>query len=998
MRGERLSDFSASVCISHCQCARAYTGTLVTKRTMAANVEANCTVLIAFNKATQGQSPEDLRAQMESSDDKVKISAIKSLILMMVNGEKPGPGAMMHVIRFCINTRNKQLKKILYVFWEIVKKYDEDGKLLTEMILVCNAIRNDLIHANEYVRGSTLRFLCKLKEAELLEPLVPAIKDNLEHRVAYVRRNAVLCIHSLYKTFPDLVPDAPEEVEKFLNAESDLSARRNGFLMLFQADPSRAMNFLAEKEESIAKYGDGFQLVVLELIRKVCREDITQKGRFIMTVYNLLNSDSHAVAYEAAWTLVSLSSAATAVRAAAAAYSRLLSSSQSDNNIKMIVLDRLAILIKDHKKLVQENIMDVARALGSPNMDICSKTMDIILSLISSKNVDEVVLLLKKEIMKTQDAGVDKDGKYRQLLVHAIHQIAVRFPAVAQNVVPVLLEFLGSDGGLEVILFIREIMKEYPHLQASVLEQLGVSTMSVRNPSVMRAILWIFGEYSLTRELIESNWAIMMEALGPLPLKPKAKKVQDDVPPESIDDQPRTTVTVLADGTYATQTNLAALPENDLDAEDDRNPLRTMITEGNFFLGACFCASLSKMLSRAALVYPEGWCSADVKRLQVEGMLVMCSMVRLGQTLVAASKRIDLDSFERIAMWLRVLSDPISSSCMREAFIEDCGKVFDEMVKDRRLEKGGGKPDKEDDENQSKIVTQPDSLITFRQLRERRLFGAKEVDLDDEADISKATGVGDARFDFRERLKKVYQLTGFADPLYAEAYVTVHDYDIVVEVLVMNRTPQTLTNITIELATMGDLKIVERPQSFTLGPHDRKIVKTNIKVSSTETGHIFGNLVFDSSTRAENTVLNLHNIRVDIMDYIKPANCTEEKFRSMWAEFEWENKVAVNTSSSNLHEFLEHIMSVTNMNCLTPPKAIAGSCNFLAANLYARSIFGEDALVNVSVECVKTRTAKGEVVRTIGAIRIRSKTQGIALSLGDRITMEQKKGPAEDSK
>ncbi len=36
--------------------------------------------------------------------------------------------------------------------------------------------------------------------------------------------------------------------------------------------------------------------------------------------------------------------------------------------------------------------------------------------------------------------------------------------------------------------------------------------------------------------------------------------------------------------------------------------------------------------------------------------------------------------------------------------------------------------------------------------------------------------------------------------------------------------------------------------------------------------------------------------------------------------------------------------------CLPPPSALEGDCGFLAANLYARSVFGEDALVNVSVE------------------------------------------------
>jgi Coatomer beta subunit appendage platform len=49
------------------------------------------------------------------------------------------------------------------------------------------------------------------------------------------------------------------------------------------------------------------------------------------------------------------------------------------------------------------------------------------------------------------------------------------------------------------------------------------------------------------------------------------------------------------------------------------------------------------------------------------------------------------------------------------------------------------------------------------------------------------------------------------------------------------------------------------------------------------------------------------------------------------------------------------------------------------------SVFGEDALVNVSVE--KKDDNKGKLA---GYIRIRSKTQGIALSLGDRITSVQR--------
>lgn len=37
----------------------------------------------------------------------------------------------------------------------------------------------------------------------------------------------------------------------------------------------------------------------------------------------------------------------------------------------------------------------------------------------------------------------------------------------------------------------------------------------------------------------------------------------------------------------------------------------------------------------------------------------------------------------------------------------------------------------------------------------------------------------------------------------------------------------------------------------------------------------------------------LNDIHIDIIDYIRPAVCFDSAFRSMWAEFEWENKVLI---------------------------------------------------------------------------------------------------------
>merc|ERR1712233_118786 len=198
---------------------------------------------------------------------------------------------------------------------------------------------------------------------------------------------------------------------------------------------------------------------------------------------------------------------------------------------------------------------------------------------------------------------------------------------------------------------------------------------------------------------------------------------------------------------------------------------------------------------------------------------------------------------------------------------------------------------------------QPDSPINFLQLSKLdSLVGAGDM-LD--LSLTQALGTGKiSKADFASsKLSKVTQLTGFSDPVYAEAYVNVNQYDIVLDVLIVNQTRDTLQGCTLELATLGDRNVV---------------------------------------------VLN--DIHVDIMDYIVPASCTETEFRSMWAEFEWENKVSVNTTVSNLADYLAGLLKSTNMKCLTPAKALSGECGFMAANLYAKSIFGEDALANVSLE------------------------------------------------
>lgn len=144
---------------------------------------------------------------------------------------------------------------------------------------------------------------------------------------------------------------------------------------------------------------------------------------------------------------------------------------------------------------------------------------------------------------------------------------------------------------------------------------------------------------------------------------------------------------------------------------------------------------------------------------------------------------------------------------------------------------------------------------------------------------------------------RTIQLTGYSDPIYAECQVHVHQYDIRLEVTVMNQTADTLQALGIEFSTHGDLKLTERPQQYNIGPHAQIVIAANVKVSSTENGIIFGSIVYDIAGAVQSERRNcvvLNEIHIDVIDYIAPGQCQDSEFRTMWADFEWENKIAVN--------------------------------------------------------------------------------------------------------
>ncbi|KAG8769704.1 coatomer subunit beta, partial [Serendipita sp. 398] len=421
-------------------------------------------------------SSQELRSALEKGSDEVKIDTLRKIIISTLNGNDQ-PAALMPIIQFVLPSKNKQLKKLLHFYWEVCRKKDDQGKLKQEMILVCNAIRNDLQHPNEYIRGATLRFLQKIKEPELLEPLVPTCRQCLEHRHSYVRKNAVLAILTIYQSFEHLIPDAPELIQNFLSSESDTTCKRNAFVFLINVATPKAVEYTLSVYDQVGIFEELMQLA----------------PKWIRLVFELLNVSSHAVKYDAATTLTTLTQNPAAVKAAATAFAELVAK-ESDNNVKLIALDRIETLHSKHEHVLDNLAMDILGVLTSTDMEVRRKAVKISLSMVTSRNVQDVVLFLKKQLTKTLEQEYEKNVEYRQLLIQSIHVCAIRFSEVAASVVHAMMEFLGdssNSAAVDVIAFVREVVEKFPNLRQSIIEKLLATFPDIKSGKVYRGALWI---------------------------------------------------------------------------------------------------------------------------------------------------------------------------------------------------------------------------------------------------------------------------------------------------------------------------------------------------------------------------------------------------------------------------------------------------------------------------------------------------------------------------
>ena len=204
----------------------------------------------------------------------------------------------------------------------------------------------------------------------------------------------------------------------------------------------------------------------------------------------------------------------------------------------------------------------------------------------------------------------EKNSDYRQLLINAIHQLAIKFVEVAANVIDLLLDSiadLNSTAAYEVITFVKEVVEKFPDLRETILKRLILALPHVKSGKVFRGALWVIGEYALEESLIQDSWKYIRGSIGEVPiltseLKQKKRTTEDgqqiEGDQEEEDGKPRRKgPVVLPDGTYATETALTSETTDGSESES-KTPIRKQILGGDFYLGAVLSSTLVKLILR----------------------------------------------------------------------------------------------------------------------------------------------------------------------------------------------------------------------------------------------------------------------------------------------------------------------------------------------------------------------------------------------------------------
>ena len=330
----------------------------------------------------------------------------------------------------------------------------------------------------------------------------------------YVRKTAAVCVAKLYDIAPDLVEERgfietlhdlisdsnPSVVANSVAALSEISETSGRDVMKISA--SVLQKLLAALNEC-TEWG---QVFILDSLAKYTPAEAREAEGIIERVTPRLQHANSAVVMSAVKVILSYmdimgggggtpgggGAHAESIRALTRKLAPpLVTLLNSEPEIQYVALRNINLIVQKRPSILENEIKVFFCKYNDP-IYVKMEKLEIIIKLVSERNIDQVLLELK-------EYATEVDVDFVRKSVSAIGRCAVKLERAAERCIGVLLELIQTKVNYvvqESVVVIKDIFRRYPNRYESIIATLCDNLDTLDEPQAKASMIWIIGEYA----------------------------------------------------------------------------------------------------------------------------------------------------------------------------------------------------------------------------------------------------------------------------------------------------------------------------------------------------------------------------------------------------------------------------------------------------------------------------------------------------------------------
>lgn len=443
----------------------------------------------------------ELRMELHSTDRNTKVDAVKKVIASMTVGKDVS--MLFTDVLNCVQTGNIELKKLVYLY---LINYAKSQPELT--LLAVNTFVKDANDPNPLIRALAVRTMGCIRVDRITEYLCEPLSRALRDDDPYVRKTAAVCVAKLFDIAPALVQERGFlEILHDLISDSNPSVVANGVAALSEIAETSGKDVMKISAAVLQKLlaalnecTEWGQVFILDSLAKYTPADGREAEGIIERVTPRLQHANSAVVMSAVKVILSYMEImggagggnADAIRNLTRKLAPpLVTLLNSESEIQYVALRNINLIVQKRPTILENEIKVFFCKYNDP-IYVKMEKLEIIIKLVSEKNIDQVLLELK-------EYATEVDVDFVRKSVSAIGRCAIKLERAAERCIGVLLELIQTKVNYvvqESVIVIKDIFRRYPNRYESIIATLCDNLESLDEPLAKASMIWIIGEYA----------------------------------------------------------------------------------------------------------------------------------------------------------------------------------------------------------------------------------------------------------------------------------------------------------------------------------------------------------------------------------------------------------------------------------------------------------------------------------------------------------------------